>query len=113
MTSGERRTLTPTLVAAGNKKAMSDDNDEMRIGCFERTGNLITMHPLDEFDKKLKLQGMTEGSFQVLRTDRSLLDGDDSANNDEADSTNGEETVERQVLEGEENSGSDATLVGE
>ena len=45
------------------------------------------MHPLDEFDKKIKPQGVKEGSFLVL-TDRFLLDGDDSATNDVADSTN-------------------------
>ena len=51
MTVGERCILTTKLVAAVNNKFMSDEDDEMRIGCFERTGNLITMHHLDAHDK--------------------------------------------------------------
>ena len=112
MTSGERRILSTKLVAAANKKVMSDEDDEMRIGCFERTGNLITIHPLDAYDKNIKPKGMKEWSFQVL-TDRSLLDGDDSANNDEADSANGDEAVELQVLEGESDIDSDTSIMGE
>eukprot|EP00548_Thalassiothrix_antarctica_P007089 CAMPEP_0194152060 /NCGR_PEP_ID=MMETSP0152-20130528/50800_1 /TAXON_ID=1049557 /ORGANISM="Thalassiothrix antarctica, Strain L6-D1" /LENGTH=71 /DNA_ID=CAMNT_0038856295 /DNA_START=1 /DNA_END=216 /DNA_ORIENTATION=+ len=70
------------------------------------------MHPLDEYDKKIKPQGMKEGSFQVPK-DRSLLDGDDSVNDDEADSTNGNEAAELQVLEGEGDSDNDATIVAD
>ena len=41
------------------------------------------------------------------------MDGDDSANDDEADSANGDEAVELQVLEGESDSDSDTSIVGE
>ena len=93
---------------------MSDEDDEMIIGCFERTGNLITMHPLDAYDKNIKPKGMKEGSFKVP-TDRSLLDVDDSAKDEEADSVNGDEAVELQVLEGESDSDSDSdtSIMGE
>ena len=120
MTAGERRILTTTLVAAGNKKVMSDDNDEMRIGCFERTGNLITMNPLHEFDKKIKPQGMKEGSFEVP-TDRSLLDGGEDGGEDGGGEDGGEDGG---GVDGGEDGGGDgggdggdsdgdATLVGE
>ena len=90
---------------------MSDEDDEMRVGCFERTGNLITILPLDAYDKNIKPKGMKEWSFQVL-TDRSLLDGDNSANNDEADSANVDESMELQLLEVESDSDSDTIIVG-
>ena len=112
MTSVERRILTTKIVSDANTKFMSDEDDEMRIGCFEWTGNLITMHPLDAYEKNIKPKGMKEGSFQVP-TDRSLLDGDNSAKDDEADSVNGDEAVELQVLEGESNSDSDTSIMGE
>ena len=111
-TAGERHILTTKVVTATNNKVMSDEDDEMRIGCFERTGNLITMNPLDAYDKNIKLKGMKEGSFQVP-TDRSLLDGDDSAKDDEDDSVNGDEAVELQVLEREIDSNSDTSIMGE
>ena len=84
----------------------------MIIGCFERTGNFITMHPLDAYDKNIKPQGMKEGSFKVP-TDRSFLDGDDSAKDDEDDYVNGDEAVELQLLQGESDSDSDTSIMGE
>ena len=111
ITAEERRILTTKLVAAANNNVVSDKEDEMRIGFFESTGNLITMHPLDAYDKKIKPQGMKEGSLQVP-TDRFLLDGDNSANNDEADSANVDESMELQLLEVESDSDSDTIIVG-
>ena len=55
------------------------------------------MHHLNAYDKNIKPQRMKEGSFQVP-TDRSLLDGEDHANYDEADSENGDDAVELEVL---------------
>ena len=45
-------------------------------------------------------------------TDRFLLDGDNSANNDEADSANVDESMELQLLEVESDSDSDTIIVG-
>ena len=70
------------------------------------------MHPKDAYDKNIKPQGMKEGYFQVP-TDISLLDGDDSENNDEAGSANGDEAVEVQVLEVDSDSDSDTSILGE
>ena len=112
MTAGERLVLTTKLVAAVNNKFMSDEGDATRIGCFERSGSLITMHPLDAYDKNIKPQGMKEGSFQVP-TYRFLLDDDNHANYDEADSTNSYEDVELHVLEGKSDNDSDTSIVVE
>lgn len=40
-------------------------DDDLRVGCFERTGCLITRLPNEEHDKKIKPQGMKEGSYSV------------------------------------------------
>ena len=49
----------------------------------------------------------------ISTIDRSFLDGDDSANDDESGSANGDEDLELQVLEVESDSDSDTSIVGE
>ena len=39
--------------------------EKARIGCFERTGCLITMLATQEHDAKIKPQGMKVGKFKV------------------------------------------------
>jgi len=43
---------------------MSDEMDDLRLGCFERTGCLITRYIDVELDKKIKPLGVTV-SFKV------------------------------------------------
>ena len=59
MTASERRILVSYLVGQANSKMMSDEMDDLRIGCFERTGCLITRDVDVECDKKIKPQGIT------------------------------------------------------
>ena len=73
--TGERRILMTELVDKSVDHVLTPENDEMRVGCFERTGCLITMLPVDEMDAKIRPQGMEEGSFQIPKT-RALLDGE-------------------------------------
>lgn len=55
MTAGDRRVLISRLVAQANEENLK--NDEMRIGCFCRTGMLMTLDGSD--DDKIKPQGLT------------------------------------------------------
>jgi len=59
MTASERRILVSYLVGQANSKMMSDEMDDLRIGCFERTGCLITRDIDVKLDKKIKPQGVT------------------------------------------------------
>ena len=52
ITATERRILISSFVSDAIKYVMNDDNDKMRVGCFERTGCLITLLVNEEFDKK-------------------------------------------------------------
>ena len=38
----------------------------MTGGCFERTGMLITIHALDEYDNKTKLQGTKQKIHSIF-----------------------------------------------
>ena len=55
MIPGDRRVLMSKLVAAANEEVLK--NDKMRIGCFERTGMLMTLDGSD--DDKIRPQGLT------------------------------------------------------
>ena len=65
MSASERRILTTNLVGKANKTVMSDEMDKMRIGCFERTGMLLTHIINSDFDKKICPQGMKAGEFHI------------------------------------------------
>ena len=75
MVAGERRILITKLFGNAVDHVLLPENDKMRVSCFERTGCLITMLPLEEFDAKIRPQGMEVGSFVVPKT-RALLDGE-------------------------------------
>ena len=45
----------------------------MRVSCFERTGCLVTMLLVEDISAKIKLQGIEEGSFTILKM-RAVLD---------------------------------------
>jgi hypothetical protein len=61
MNAGERRILISNMVAMANKEVLQ--NDEMRVGCFTRTGMLLTLDGSD--DDKIKPQGCTQLPIQV------------------------------------------------
>ena len=64
MTAFERRVLISYSVGYANSKMMSDEMNYLRLGCFERTGNLITRNVNMELDKNIKSQGVPV-SFKV------------------------------------------------
>ena len=78
-TASERHILINQLVGKAMRYVMSADMDRMRVGCFERTGCLITMLATKELDAKIKPQGMAPGSFVVPR--EQVNDGEARNNN--------------------------------
>ena len=70
MSAGERRILITKLVGQAMQSIMSADL--LRVGAFERTGCLITLLILEEYDKKIRPQG-AEALIEVP-VDASLLD---------------------------------------
>ena len=65
MSAGVCRILTTDLVGKANDYVMSDKMDEMRVGCFERTGMMITHIADTNLDDKICPQGMKKGDFQM------------------------------------------------
>ena len=61
MTAAERRVLISSLVSKANKSSLA--NDSMRIGCFERTGMLLTVDGSD--DDKIRPQGLSQSFLPV------------------------------------------------
>ena len=59
MTAAQRRVLVIHFVANTNAMMLSEEKDSLRIGCFERTGCLITHAVDDEKDSKIRPQGVT------------------------------------------------------
>jgi len=55
----ERRVLMTHLVDRAQKWILDDDQDKLRVGCFERTGLLLTWQQNLEKDKLVRPQGMT------------------------------------------------------
>lgn len=55
LTAPERRVLVSRLVSEANKEALA--NDDARVGCFERTGMLLTLDGSD--DDKIRPQGLS------------------------------------------------------
>lgn len=53
MTAMERRILITNQVGDAMTYVMSEEQDHMRVGCFERTGCLITLLANEEHDKKI------------------------------------------------------------
>ena len=76
MTAAERRVLISTLVSKANKSSLS--NDSMRIGCFERTGMLLTADGSD--DDKIRPQGLSQSFLPVKVPDGADLTIEDPAN---------------------------------
>ena len=79
MTAGERRILTTNLVGKSQEQVLLPENNAMRVACFERTGCLITFMTSEQFDSKIKPQGVEPGTLKVP-TDDSLIRQDQ--NND-------------------------------
>jgi hypothetical protein len=65
MSAPERRILISNLISKALSEIMEEDNDKMCVGCFERTGCLITMLVNNEYDSKIKPQGMAPGTYTV------------------------------------------------
>ena len=59
MSAMERRVLMTHLVDRAQKWILDDDQDKLRVGCFERTGLLLTWQQNLEKDKLVRPQGMT------------------------------------------------------
>ena len=58
MTTGERIIWITILISDAQDEILKEDNDSQRIvGCFERTGCIITKIVTQESDSKIKLQG--------------------------------------------------------
>ena len=67
MTAAERRVLVLYLIGEANEKILQEDYDELRIGCFRRTGFLITATVDERYDCMIKPQGITT-DFNVPTT---------------------------------------------
>ena len=107
MTACERRILTTKFVSGAMNDIMSIDKERMRVGCFERSGCLITMLVNDEYDRKIKPQGMTIGKFKIP-TVQVLIDGGDlpeGQNEEEAT------IIEEQIIIEEEHEEQEEELV--
>ena len=59
ITVSERRVLVFYLIGEANENILKEDNDEIRVGCFRRTGYLITAKVDEELDRVIKSQGVT------------------------------------------------------
>ena len=73
MTTGEHQILTINILAKTMNHVMSKEQDKTRFSCVERTGMLITMQVLEEYDKKIRPQDMEDGSLKIPK-DRALLE---------------------------------------
>ena len=91
LTAGERRIISVGFVGQAMRKVMSVDYDNMRVGCFERTGCLMTIIANEEHDKKIRPQGMDTRNFTVpsVRTPTTMIV--DGANNDENENIVGQD----------------------
>lgn len=65
MPASERRILTTKLVALAMSETMDTSKDSVRVGCFERTGLLMTHTPIPAHDSKIRPQGMKRGTFSI------------------------------------------------
>ena len=61
MTAAQRRILISNLVSAANKEILK--NDKLRIGCFQRTGMLLTLDGSD--DNKIWPQGLSKNFLPI------------------------------------------------
>ena len=61
MTAGQRRVLISKLVSAANKEVL--ENDTMRVGCFRRTGCLLTLDGTD--DDLIRPQGLSQENLPI------------------------------------------------
>ena len=60
MTASERRILISEFVGKAMRKVMTVEYEDVRVGCFERTGCLITLIANGEYDKKYQLNQMLQ-----------------------------------------------------
>jgi len=65
MTAAERHILISILVQKAMGYDMAQEMESMRVGCFQRTGCLLTWLPNEMHDTKVRPQGMQKGSFTV------------------------------------------------
>jgi hypothetical protein len=105
MTAAERRILISVLVQKAMRYVMGEEMKSMRIGCFERTGCLITWLPNDIHDTKVRPQGMPQGSFTVPTNQSQIQDhlNDETAEPEAQDEEEAALDEEQRYLEEEEN----------
>ena len=80
MTAGERRILSIGFVADAMRMVMEAEYDAMRIGCFERTGCLMTLIPNEAHDNRIHPQGMNPNSFTI--PSQRIAGAEEQANDD-------------------------------
>jgi len=105
MTAAERRILISVLVQKAMRYVMGEEMKSMRIGCFERTGCLITWLPNDIHDTKVRPRGMPQGSFTVPTNQSQSQDhlNDETAEPEAQDEEEAALDEEQRYLEEEEN----------
>jgi len=87
MSAMERRVLMTHLVDRAQKWILNVDQDKLRVGCFERTGLLLTWQQNLEKDKLVRPQGMTAPFRIPTRAPDNLLELSES---DEIDALTGD-----------------------
>ena len=102
LTASERRVLTTAFVGRAMASIMDNSRDNMCVGCFERTGLLLTMLATVEYDSKIKPQGMKIGSFKVPTERAAMAPAVDPEPQDEEAAALAEEDAIIQEQEGDE-----------
>ena len=113
ISASESKVLVLHLIGEANRKMMSSEMDDMRIGCFRRTGCLITRDVNAELDALIRPQGVTvefniPSGETVDNSDMDDVEG--SALND--DSSDGLDQLSNYVEDDEEDESADLDIDG-
>ena len=65
MTAGERRILSIGFLGKAMRKVMTQEYEAMRVGCFERTGCLLTLIANNEHDQRIFMRQITTYPTQI------------------------------------------------
>eukprot|EP00814_Leptocylindrus_danicus_P018183 CAMPEP_0116023728 /NCGR_PEP_ID=MMETSP0321-20121206/11809_1 /TAXON_ID=163516 /ORGANISM="Leptocylindrus danicus var. danicus, Strain B650" /LENGTH=151 /DNA_ID=CAMNT_0003495153 /DNA_START=555 /DNA_END=1010 /DNA_ORIENTATION=+ len=98
----ERRVLMTNLVDRAQKWILNDDQDKLRVGCFERTELLLTWQQNLEKDKLVRPQGMTAPFRIPTRTPDNFQELPESAEIEdvnEADVNSDDDDEEQHMLD--------------
>ena len=103
LTTSVRSFLVNRWIIQAMRHVMSNEMEKMRIGCFERTGCLITMLTTQKHDAKIKPQGMLLKSLWGPTVRQSSNDNATSGTVDEESDIPNLKPEEETTLEKEEN----------